>query len=93
MKIEIHEDALLVGELTAKTSCVFAFGPDAYYEAYLVHPFGSGCILIREMSDAEAAALQITKQLQGGGGSNYINNEQASKRHRKQRTEKLAQEV
>lgn len=47
-----HDDAVLIGEMSEDTSCVFAFGPDAHYEA-IVHRLGDGCVLTRRLSDDE----------------------------------------
>lgn len=51
-----HEDAVVVGRMSSGTSCVFAFGPDCYYEAVLGTSSRSGdigCTLIRKMDESE----------------------------------------
>jgi len=53
-----HEDAVVIGPMSKDTSCVFAFGPDAHYEA-IVKPSLDGCTLIRRMPEEEAEAWRL----------------------------------
>lgn len=45
-----HEDAVIVHPMTGDTYCVFAFGPDAHFEATLHDGY---CVLLRQMEDHE----------------------------------------
>lgn len=45
-----HEDAVIVHPMTENTYCVFAFGPDAHYEATLHDGY---CVLLRALADSE----------------------------------------
>lgn len=45
-----HEDAVIVHPMTSDTYCVFAFGPDAHFEATLHDGY---CVLLRQMEDHE----------------------------------------
>lgn len=52
-----HYDAVVIGKTSKDSVCVFAFGPDAHYEA-VVKGLEDGCILVRRMSDAEVRKVE-----------------------------------
>lgn len=51
-----HDDAVIIGKMGDASHCVYAFGPDEYYEAVLgttSRNGDAGCTLIRRMKTSE----------------------------------------